>query len=121
MDGNCAIDLAEFASVSAIPKDGGNGVADLVHCNSKTNEISYCENTDRMLNEECLESSGDKCNNVNCSNHLSVNHLNNNSISGNCNNNNDGGHRKDLVTIVTISGCTDTESSTGEMDILAHL
>lgn len=29
--------------------------------------------------------------------------------------------RKDLVTIVTISGCTNTESSTGEMDILAHL
>lgn len=29
--------------------------------------------------------------------------------------------RKDLVTIVTISGCTETESSTGEMDILAHL
>lgn len=27
----------------------------------------------------------------------------------------------DLVTIVTISGCTETESSTGEMDILAHL
>lgn len=36
----------------------------------------------------------------------------------------DGGNdrnRKDLVTIVTISGCTNTESSTGEMDILAHL
>lgn len=32
-----------------------------------------------------------------------------------------GGMRKDLVTIVTISGCTETESSTGEMDILAHL
>lgn len=32
-----------------------------------------------------------------------------------------GGIRKDLVTIVTISGCTETESSTGEMDILAHL
>lgn len=30
-------------------------------------------------------------------------------------------NRKDLVTIVTISGCTNTESSTGEMDILAHL
>lgn len=34
----------------------------------------------------------------------------------------DGGSgRKDLVTIVTISGCTETESTTGEMDILAHL
>lgn len=34
--------------------------------------------------------------------------------SNNCNN--------DLVTIVTITGCTTTESSTcGEMDILAHL
>lgn len=30
-------------------------------------------------------------------------------------------NRNDLVTIVTISGCTTTESSTGEMDILAHL
>lgn len=29
--------------------------------------------------------------------------------------------RKDLVTIVTISGCTTSESTTGEMDILAHL
>lgn len=38
--------------------------------------------------------------------------------------NNDGetkANRNDLVTIVTISGCTTTESSTGEMDILAHL
>lgn len=29
--------------------------------------------------------------------------------------------RKDLVTIVTISGCTDNDTSAGEMDILAHL
>lgn len=29
--------------------------------------------------------------------------------------------RNDLVTIVTISGCTETESTTGEMNILAHL
>lgn len=29
--------------------------------------------------------------------------------------------RKDLVTIVTISGCTDNETAPGEMDILAHL
>lgn len=36
-------------------------------------------------------------------------------------NNNDDYMQNDLVTIVTISGCTNTESSTGEMDILAHL
>lgn len=29
--------------------------------------------------------------------------------------------RKDLVTIVTISGCTDNDTAAGEMDILAHL
>lgn len=29
--------------------------------------------------------------------------------------------RKDLVTIVTISGCTDNDTAPGEMDILAHL
>lgn len=29
--------------------------------------------------------------------------------------------RKDLVTIVTISGCTDNDTTAGEMDILAHL
>lgn len=29
--------------------------------------------------------------------------------------------RKDLVTIVTISGCTENDTAAGEMDILAHL
>lgn len=43
------------------------------------------------------------------------------SVSDSSDDGGSGGMRKDLVTIVTISGCTETESSTGEMDILAHL